>query len=338
MKRIIFLILVMSLISLTVQAQENVIVSKPIIGKIERILNFTGETRPIIESYAACDVSGPVAAISVEDGQKVKAGQSLATIDKSRFALDYRLMEASLDIAKQQEIEAKKDYDRNKTLHDKGAITQKTFDRAETLLINAKSSLKQAKANFDRAKLDLERCEIKSPIDGYFVDRSIEIGQAMQRGQNMGMVIDLDTIFVEAQIPGNDIRHIKIGQKCLIEGKLEGTVSFINLYADNSRSFKVKIAVPNPDLMFKANMFVKGQITLEEYNNVALFPSRAIRNYRGKYVVYTVDGTKAKRQEISIIAQDGESTYAKEINADTTLVLVGQDNLSEESEVIIREQ
>lgn len=317
-------------------AQVNVVTEEAKTGVVRKLLKFTGETRPFVEAFAAADVSGPIAKILVEDGQRVEMGQPLAAIDEIRFAIALRMAQASLERAKQQMIEDQKDFERNKTLFEKSAITQKTFDMAETILIKAKASLKQVQADYDKAKLDLDRCIIRAPIKGFFVDREIELGQAMGRGQNMGKVIFLDTIYVEARISGKDINKIKIGQECMIEDKFPGVISFINLYADKSRSFKVRIKVENKDVHFKANMFVRGSIILENYEKAPLFSSRAIRNNRGELFVFVVENGKAKRKVLDIIAQEGELTYARQITAGMKVVTIGQDNIDNDSEVTVR--
>jgi RND family efflux transporter MFP subunit len=337
-KRIPFLLIFIILATTTICAQENVLVTTPIKGSIDQLLSFTGETRPILESFAAADVSGPVIQILVQNGDKVKAKQALAKIDPVRFSIALEQMQANLEIAKQEVKEIERNFKRNKKLYDKNAITQKTFDRVETELIRAKSVLKQASANYDKAKLDLERCVVRSPIDGYFVDRNLEVGQAMARGQNMGRVINLDYIFVDANIPETEIQNIKIGQKCLIEEKYTGTVAHINLNADRSRSFQVKIKVQNPELYFKANMFVKGQITLKSYQDIPLVPSQTIRNEKGKPYIYIVEKDEAQKLSVEIVAQKGEYSYLTPVSFGQQIVTVGQDNLTEKAKVIIRNE
>lgn len=318
------------------QSEINVATEKPVLGKISKRLQFTGEIRPLVESYAAADVAGPIAQIMVEEGQRVTQNQALGKIDDIRFAISLRQMQAALERAKNQLEEDEKDLERNKTLFERKAITQKAYDMANTVYIRAKTAHKQAQADFDKAKLDLERCIIRAPITGYFIDRTIELGQAMARGQNMGKVIDLDHVYVDARIPESEIRNIKAGQNCIIENQFPGVVEHINLYADNSRSFKVRIKVRNPDLYFKGNMFVKGAITIEEFNDVPLFSSMAIRNYRGEQFVYLVKENKAHRQSVTIKAQEGEKTFASEIGADDEVVVIGQDNLENGTAIIRR--
>ncbi len=318
------------------RAQISIATIKPESGTIRKTLLFTGETRPLVESYAAADVSGPVAQILVEDGQKVEQNQVLAKIDEVRFNIAMRQTAAVLERAKQQLKDDEKDLERNKTLFDRKAITQRTYDMAYTTFIKSKTALQQAQADYDKAKLDLERCAIRALISGYFIDRSIELGQAMARGQNMGKVIHLDHVYIDARIPGAEIRNIKKGQICSVNGSFAGVVEHINLYADSSRSFRVRIKVANPDLHFKGNMFVKGTIILEQYDNVPLFPTQAIRNFRNEQYVFLVKEGKAHRQVIKIVAQDGDYTYAREVEAQDEVVTIGQDNLEQGIEVVIR--
>ncbi|MDD3000909.1 MAG: efflux RND transporter periplasmic adaptor subunit [Candidatus Riflebacteria bacterium] len=326
------------LLSSLLFGQVNVLTNKVIEGNIRQLLQFTGETSPSIEAYATADVNGPVAEVLVEVGERVTKGQTLCKIDETRFELALRQAEAMLERAQQQFKEDEKDYKRNETLFNSKAITQKTLDTALTKLISSKTNLKQAQVSYDTAKLDLARCKVTSPINGYFVDRNIEIGQSMTRGQVMGRIIDLDSIYVDARISEADIRNIKIGQACLIESKYEGIVEYINLHADNSRAFKVRIKLANPNLFFRANVFVKGSITVEDYKNVPVFPSKAIRNERSIYYIYKIVNGKAHRQNITLKAQQGDLTLAEEVNVNDEVVTVGQDNLSEGAEVAIRNQ
>ncbi len=320
-----------------VNAQANVHVAKVKNQDILQLLNFTGETRPAVESYATADVTGPVAEVFVEVGDKVKKGQVLCKIDDTRFNLALRQAKAALERTKQQFKEDEKDYKRNETLFKSKAITQKTLDTALTKFIVSKTSLEQAEVSYETAKLDLERSSIIAPIDGYFIDRSIEIGQTLSKGQSMGKVVALDSIFVDARVSEMDIENIKVGLNCLIDGKHEGTIEHINLYADGSRAFKVRIKVPNKDLGYKANMFVKGSITLKDYKNSPIFPSMALRNDGTEYYVFLNKNGKAHKQPVTILAQQNNYTFAKEIIANDEVITVGQDELRQDDEVIVRD-
>lgn len=306
-------------------------------GTIRQLLHFTGETSPLIEAYVTADVNGPVSGVLVEIGQKVKKGQILCTVDSARFEIAMRQAQANMEKAKQQFIEDEKDYKRNETLFKSKAITQKSLDSALTAYISSKASKDAAKATYDEAKLNLERCAIRSPIDGYFVDRSVEIGQTLSKGERAGKVLNMDSVYIDARISDADISKVSVGQKCLIDGQHEGKVEYMTLQADASRAFKVRIKVPNVPMIYRANAYVKGNITLTTYNNVPMFPSSALRNDKGngKNYVFKIVDNKAVKQYVEVIAQEGDMSYAKNVNNGDVLVIQGQDNLSDGYSVVI---
>lgn len=306
-------------------------------GTIRQLLHFTGETSPLIEAYATADVNGPVSEVKVEIGQKVKKGQILCTVDSARFEIAMRMAQANLEKAKQQFIEDEKDYKRNETLYKSKAITQKSLDSALTAYISSKASKDSAQATYDEAKLNLDRCAIRSPIDGYFVDRSVEIGQTLSKGERAGKVLNMDSVYIDARISDADIGKVHVGQICLIDGQHEGKVEHITLQADASRAFKVRIKVANVPMVYRANAYVKGNITLLTYNDVPMFSSAALRNDKGngKYYVFKIVDNKAVKQYVEIIAQEGDMSYAKNVNTGDVLVVQGQDNLSDGYAVVI---
>lgn len=317
-------------------AQKNVATTAPIKIDITRQLRFTGSTRPALEAFATSDVAGPVLKIMVEDGDQVKAGQTLAIIDPIRFEIAVRQSEADLKRAEQQKTQAKSDFERNETLFNRKAVSQTTLDSFETAYITAKASLKRTQNDLQIAKLDLERCRIISPIDGYFVERNVEIGQAINRGQIIGRVINLDEIRVAARIPQTEIRHIQTGQSCIIEDQYPGFIEQIGLYADQSRSFRIKARVKNPDLHFRDNMFVRGFIVIESWENVPAFDTRAVRSNENETWIFIVKDNKAIKKHVSIAARKDNLVYAPEVTKNDKIVIIGQDELEHGDTVIIR--
>ncbi len=306
-------------------------------GTIHQLLQFTGETNPFIEAYVTADVNGPVSEVNIEIGEKVKKGQVLCCVNTARFEIALRQAKAELEKAKQQFIEDEKDYKRNETLFKSKAITQKNLDSALTAYISSKATRDAAQANYDEAKLNLERCSICSPIDGYFADRNVEIGQTLSTGDRIGKILNMDNIYIDARISAADIDKISEGQKCLIDGKYEGTVEFMTFQADASRAFKVRILVCNNPMVYRAKTYVKGSITLSTYKSVPVFPSAALRfdKDNDKYFVYKIVDNKAIKQYVEIITQEGDYSHAQNVNIDDVLVVQGQENLSDGCDVVI---
>lgn len=295
-------------------------------GTIRDRLAFTGETKPFVETFLTADVSGRIEKILVENGDAVTAGQVLVTLERERYQIALDQAEASLRMAEQRARETRSDFERTKVLFERKAVNDKTFEAAETAMVLAVSQVKQAQAAFELAKLNLERCNIRAPITGHFVNRTGFIGQGVNPGTILGKVVELKRLFVEARIPEHQIREIAVGQVCQIEDR-PGRVAHIDLYADSGRGFLVKILVPNDDLHFKANMFVKGFVVRREYTDVPLLPLEALLTDEAGSAVFLVEAGRARRQPVEVLAREGTNLYAKGVEAGQAVVVVGQHTL-----------
>lgn len=333
----IFLMLFVELAGLPTQAAVNVAVETLKPGLLREMLTYTGETRPLVETYATSDLAGRIEKILVENGDPVSQGQVVVTIERERYQIALDQAEATLKIAEQRAKEAARDFVRTKVLFDKKAVNDKTYDSAETASIMAENQVKQAKAAFDLGKLNVERCSIRAPISGYFVNRTGFIGQGVNPGTILGKIVELKRLFIEARIPEHQIRSIKIGQDCLIEQR-PGRVSQIDLYADAGRTFLVKIQMANEDLHFKANMFVKGNLILKEYRDVPLLPVEAMLTEGEKTFVFIVQGKSARRLPIEIVAREGNLLYVHGVETGQIIVVAGQHSLKDGDEVLLPEK
>jgi len=316
----------------------GVVVQKITAGDIKDTLKFSGEVKPIVESIITADVSGRVEKILVENGDYVKEGAPVIILERERYEIALRNAQSILEMAAQKEKETSRDLRRNRLLAEKKVVNEKVFDIVETNFINAQNTHRQAQAAVELAKLNLERTSIKSAISGYFVSRQVFLGQGITPGVPLGRIIDLKKVFVDVKIPENQIGLIKNGQISTIEEKTKGKVAHIDLYADSSRSFQVKIVVDNTDLAYKANMFVKGEIVLNQFQEVPLIPISALISEDGKNYVYIADNAKANKKPVKIIAREGNFAYVQGVEAGESLIIVGQGNLSDGMEITVAEK
>ncbi len=323
------------LISPTLFAAVPVNVEPVTFGSIRDMIGFSGEVKPFVEGFVTSDVSGRVDKILLENGDPVTEGGPIVLLEKERFQIAVQQAEAALQMAEQKEKETQRDFERNKVLADRKVINEKVFDLAETAFASAKSSVKQAKAALDLARLNLERATLKAPIGGFFVNRQVFPGQGISPGVVAGKVIDLRKVFIEVRIPENIIARIKPGQACSVEGGFQGKIAHVDLYADSSRSFLVKILVENPELKLKANMFLKGEIVLSTANEVPLVPIQALVSESGKTFVFSVVQGRGKKNQVTVVAREGSKAQVEGLDPSVPIVVVGQENLSDGTEVVI---
>ncbi|HNV72202.1 MAG TPA: efflux RND transporter periplasmic adaptor subunit, partial [Candidatus Ozemobacteraceae bacterium] len=254
MKHSLIAVCLVLLMASSLSAAVTVVTQAVTTGDICERLAFSGEVKPFQEAIVSPDVSGMVEKVLVENGQPVKARQPLILLDRSRAVIALHQAEIQVKKAEQQVKESRSDFERNRILREKQVLNERAFEISESQFVNANNSLREASAGVELARLNLDRAAITAPFAGFFVNRQVFPGQWLTTGQPLGRVIDLTQAYIEARIPETHINRLRVGQECQIAGNTPGKVSFIDLYADSSRGFLIKILTGNPELRFKANM------------------------------------------------------------------------------------
>lgn len=191
------------------------------------------------------EVDGKIVELPVKKGTLVKTGQSIARLDMRDRA--EKLAEAKARV-KQYEIE----YDAAKQLKEKGF-------RPELSLAESKTNLEKARGDLMRTQLDYDNTQIKAPFDGRLEELNVEVGDFVLSGfmgsfdnKSMALVVEDNPIIISGQISEKDLPHINRDadvKVALSDGRtLTGKIKFLSQYADpNSRTFKVEVAVANPN-------------------------------------------------------------------------------------------
>lgn len=237
-------------------------------------VSATGKIQPEIEVKISSEVSGEIIELPIKEGQQVKKGDLLVKINPdiyvsgvNRTAATLSTTKAGLSQADAQVKEAKANYDRNKTLFDKGVISKAEWDRivsAYEVAVASKQSayynVASANATLTEARDNLRRTTIYAPADGTISLLSVELGERVLGTQQMAgteilRVANLNNMEVEVDVNENDIVKINIGDEANIEvdaylkKEFKGVVTSISnsastaLTADQVTNFKVKVRI-----------------------------------------------------------------------------------------------
>jgi HlyD family secretion protein len=193
---------------------------------------------------------------------------------------------------------------RQRSLSRKGFVTESALDVAETevstaradlqvakaQLENAKAAIEQRKAALAQAQIDLDRTEIRSPIDGIVIDRKIDVGQtvaaSLQSPTLFRIAEDLRRIQIEAQVDEADIGNVTAGDPVTFtvdaypERSMSARVEQVRVAAtelQNVVTYTVVIAATNPDLTLLPGMTANVQILHGSRDNVLRVPNDALR-------------------------------------------------------------
>ncbi|MGZ5152554.1 MAG: efflux RND transporter periplasmic adaptor subunit [Burkholderiales bacterium] len=246
----------------------------------------------------------------------LRVNQALADVEAARAtALTQRAnvsaLQAELARAKVMLGDAEREYSRNQILHEKNFVSAAVRDKAQAgvegareqlnaahaqlavgraQVRNAEAVVKQRESQLSQARVDLERTEIRSPVDGIVVKKSVEPGQtvaaSLQAPELFVIAQDLREMQVETSIDESEVGRIRVGQDSTFTvdsfpGRtFRGKVSQIRKAAQVVQNVVTYIAVirtSNPDLNLFPGMTANVRVIIETRENVLKVPNAALR-------------------------------------------------------------
>ena len=265
-------------------SNKELVIRTHVVGAytVENTVTATGTLEPVETVEVGTQVSGKVVTIYVDYNSVVKKGDLLCELDKLTLNESLSRAQANLTSSESQLKYAKLTFERTKQLYEANAATLADFEAAQNTYTQAQMSMKNAKAQYDQAKVDLGYADIFSPIDGVVLDRAVEVGQTVAASFSTPTLFtlanDLTRMQVEANVDEADIGQVKLNQRVTFtvdaypEDVFNGTVNQIRMKpttTSNVVTYTVIIDAPNPDLKLFPGMTASVTIVTEEQTGMA---------------------------------------------------------------------
>lgn len=265
-------------------------------------------------------------------GDEVKKNETIIKLynPEREYSIALKSKKLNYDISKRE-------YEKQKTLYDKGGVTLRELTDAESAYINAKYSL-------DDAELQLIKLQVLAPCDGvitelpYFPHDELVVTSTV-----LAEVNDNTRLYTDITLPGKELGRIKQGQEVIIsnygdqEDSLVGEISQVSpaLNAD-SRMFSARVEVDNDSLLLRPGMFVKANIVVAQKDSTIVIPKDVVLDWRGSKVVFIVEKGIAIRRVIETgLANRDEIEVVSGLSKDERLVVEGYETLLNRSKVKI---
>ena len=259
-------------------------------GNIQTSITATGTIEPVTSVTVGTQVSGIVSRLYVDYNSVVKRGQVIAELDRTNLISELNAQKASLASAQSSLNYQQSNYERYKTLFDKGLVSADEYESARLQYEQAKQQVAQSRESVQRAQTNLGYATITSPIDGVVLSKSVEEGQTVAASFNTPELFtiaqDLTNMRVIADIDEADIGGVKEGQRVSFtvdafpEDTFEGSVTQVRQQAtteSNVVTYEVVISAPNVDLKLKPGLTANVTIFTLEKNDVLTVPAKALR-------------------------------------------------------------
>ncbi len=305
-------------------------------SNIHTSITATGTIEPVTSVTVGTQVSGIVAKLYVDYNSVVKKGQVIAELDRTNLISELNTAKANLSSAQSSASYELANYNRYKTLYDKGLVSADDYESAQLSYRKAREQVNTASESVRKAQTNLGYATITSPIDGVILSKAVEEGQTVAASFNTPELFviaqDLTDMRVIADIDEADIGGVKEGQRVSFtvdafpEDSFEGAVTQVRQQAtteSNVVTYEVVISAPNADLKLKPGLTANVTIFTLERNNVLAVPSKALRfqpneallqkgesisDCEGDHKLWTKEGTVFKAHKVEIGTSNGMMT------------------------------
>jgi RND family efflux transporter MFP subunit len=299
----------------------QVVVSKPLARDIDSRLGFLGQFSAIEQVELRAQVGGTLTGIHFKDGDVVKKGDLLFTIDARPFEIRLAQATAQLETANARVALADRELNRAQVLAAKSFGTEETVDQRTADLRSAKAAVDDAKAQIRDAEFDLEHCHITAPFTGRIGTHLVSVGNLIAGSRAatspttlLATLVSLDPIWLDFDMSESDFlaySRDRLRTKGSAADKVEialsdearflreGMLDFVdNALNRSSGTIHARATVPNPDRLLTPGEFARVHLVVGAPVQALLVPDTAVLPDQSQHMVMTVgsDSTVVPKQ------------------------------------------
>jgi HlyD family secretion protein len=275
----------------------------------------SGTVEPINVIEVKSKASGQITRMPVETGSQVKPGDLLVQVDTRDVRNQYNQALADLRAAESRQEVSRSQRRRSEELFQQRIVTAQERETAQLDYANAEAAVVRARANLDIAQQRLEEAEVRAPVAGTVIEKSVSLGQvitsatgAFGGGTTLLKMADLDQVRVRAMVAESDIGQVQPGQSATVtvdaypDRPFRGSVEKIEPQAVVQQSvtmFPVLVSVSNRERLLMPGMNGEVAILVSQRNDVLALPNEATRSPREVAAAATalgLDPEKASQQ------------------------------------------
>ena len=276
------------------------------------------------------------------EGDRVKAGDVIARITGEDIRLAART-EANL----QRFETARDEYESTNKLYEEGF-------RSKSELLTAKSSLEEARVEYERSLNEERRSQLTTPIDGVILrlgrdrenqNQPLAGGQFVKPGFEVARIAPTDQLIADVDLVGQDVARVTKGLPVRVrhyawEGEsFSGEVIRLAPMIDpTTRALRAEVEVENPDGRLRPGMFVEVAILKEQRKDVPVVPREAVTERGGKWVVFTLKGQRVFMKEVVLGLGDDDIVEIRDgLTVGERVVIRGLETLTDQTPVRVTE-
>jgi len=280
----------------------------------------------------AFQVGGRVVAVGPDEGDEVRAGELLAQLDPTEYALGVQQASAAAERASTERA-------RYEPLLGPGSVAANDYERMV-------SAARQTAAAAGLARKHLSDTRLAAPISGIVARRAVEPGATVAPGAPVFTLVDLDPVRVRVGVPEAEVGTIAVGEAATVTvpalagRSFAGRVRLVGVAADPAtRTYTVEVEVPNPERALRAGMVAEAAVSRQGTARVVTVPLQAVvRDADDATRVYLLDPQQgrvhARRVQVGDV-HGAEVEVVDGLRGGEPVVVAGQHRVREGSRVAV---
>lgn len=323
----------------TTTVTVSVRVSKLEKGNMEETETITGTARSTKEDIIASEAEGdykllinPMTKKPFQLGDKVKKDTPIILLSNQEYENGIQMESMVLDYDVN-----KMEYDKQKSLYEKGGVTLRELKSAEGTLINSRYSL-------ENAQISLEKLKVRAPFDGVIVTLPYFTPDTrLESGTELLTIMDYSDMYITFSLPEKSIAAVDVEQEVYVlnytmpEDTLIGMVSQLSPAIDETtRTFSGVINVANADLKLRPGMFVQGDIVTQRHEDVFIISKEIMsKTSKGSFVFVADKGIARQKRITTGLENDTEIEVLTGLSSSDMIITEGYETLRERSKIKI---
>lgn len=306
---------------------------------ISSFINTSGTVIPLKEATLLSEIEGEYQLQKNKTtgkpyalGDAVAKGDVIIKFVNKAYQNEVKIKSVKLDL----EI-AKQEYDKQKSLYEKGGVTFRELKDAEISYINAEY-------NYENANISLDKMSVTAPFNGTIVSLPYATPDVkIASGTEVMAIMDYSALYMEVNLPEKNLSVLRTGMQVNILNNTLANDTLIGILTEispaistDTRTFTGVVKIPNNDLILKPGMFVKADIETERHTNTIVIPKEIVRGRGNNQYVFVVDKNVARvRRVVTGLANTYFIEVRSGLSSGERLITKGYETLRDNASVKI---
>ena len=326
----------------------KVTVAQPVKRAVTIYLEATGNSAAVNTANLVARVPGFLSTVNYKDGDLVKKGTLLFTIEPESYELKYKQAQAAEEAAAATVKQTQADYERQVDLAARGTASKATLDSSTANRDTARANYEQAQVNTKLAKINYGYTSVTAPFDGIVTARTVSVGEyvgANSQPTVLATIVQHDPIYVNFSINERDLLRIRteVRRRGLTPDDLKKVPVEIGLQTDegyphvgaldyaaptvdaSTGTLTARAIVENPRRVLLPGLFVRVRVPIEKHDDALLIPDVALgSDQSGRYVYVVNKDNVVEQRNVDMGPLDGTlRVINKGVNADDRVIVAG---------------